>query len=85
MGDIHPTVQFNNDDRLDAVCSLTKALVLMMKESCGYKRWKRTLEICAYFYMTGFIDGAGIDGFKLGQCVDWDEIKNKELRSSNDY
>lgn len=79
-GDTHPgSVRFVNEDQQDALCAQTKALVLMMRESCGYNRWKRTLEICAYFYMDGFIEGLGVNNFKLRQCVDWDNI-DKRLR-----
>lgn len=77
-GDSHPGgVRFANDDQQDALCALTKALVLMMRESCGYNRWKRTLEISAYFYMDGFIEGVGVNNFKLRQCVDWDNIDKR--------
>lgn len=77
-GDTHPgSVRFVNEDQQDALCALTKALVLMMRESCGYNRWKRTLEISAYFYMDGFIEGLGVNNFKLRQCVDWDNIDRR--------
>jgi len=70
FGDGHPSsVKFTNDRQQEAVCSLTKALVLMMKDSCLYSRWKRTLEISAFYFMEGFIEGNGID-MNLSKCID---------------
>ncbi|KAL7491329.1 hypothetical protein ACHAWT_000731, partial [Skeletonema menzelii] len=75
----HPTtVKFTTDDQQDAICSLTKALVLMMKDSCLYSRWKRTLEINAYYFMDGFIEGAstGNNFNSVKKCVGIKEPKN---------
>mmetsp|Transcript_32241 Transcript_32241/g.65517 ORF Transcript_32241/g.65517 Transcript_32241/m.65517 type:complete len:142 (+) Transcript_32241:542-967(+) len=70
FGDGHPSsVKFTNDRQQEAVCSLTKALVLMMKDSCLYSRWKRTLEIGAFYFMEGFIEGKDID-MNLSKCID---------------
>ena len=64
FGDGHPL-----NIKQEAVCSLTKALVLMMKDSCLYSRWKRTLEISAFYFMEGFIEGKDID-MNLSKCID---------------
>lgn len=87
MGEIegkdHPSsVKFTTDNQQDAICSLTKALVLMMRDSCFYNQWKDTLEISAYYYMSGFIEGANID-MKLTKCID-SPVKNKNNRN-DDY
>jgi hypothetical protein len=77
-GKTHPSsVKFTTDDQKDTICALTKALVLMMKESCYYDKWKDTFEICAYYYMSGFIDGAKI-GMKLNQCIDFADADDKD-------
>lgn len=83
-GKDHPaSVKFTNDRQEDAICALTKALVLMMRDSCFYNRWKRTFEIVAFYYMEGFIEGID-NGMKLKQCVDWDNVKDTRLNGDND-
>lgn len=72
VGDAHPTtnaLKFTTDDQQDVLCAQTKALVLMMKDSCLYNRWKRTLEIAAYYYMEGFVEGISSGNFNLKKCV----------------
>jgi len=86
QGSSHPNTaafklqNFNGEDKEDGLCAQTKALVLMMKESCFYSRWKKTLEIAAYYYMNGFLDGAGAD-LKLSKCID--EPKLPKEKKSN--
>ena len=83
-GSAHPgTVNFNNEKKQDAVCSLTRALVLMMRETCLFSRWKRTLEISAFYFMNGFIEGDEID-MKLKNCVDFDDEKDDKNRKNRD-
>ena len=72
VGDAHPTtnaLKFTTDDQQDVLCAQTKALVLMMKDSCLYNRWKKTLEIAAYYYMEGFVEGISSGNFNLKKCV----------------
>ena len=71
-GATHPTtnaLKFTTDDQQDVLCAQTKALVLMMKDSCLYNRWKETLEIAAYYYMEGFVEGISSGNFNLKKCV----------------
>ena len=58
----------------------------MMKESCLYSRWKKTLEIVAYYYMKGFIKGFGVDGFNVSKCVDEPKLlkEKKSNKKKND-
>ena len=82
-GATHPTsnaLRFTTDDQHDVLCAQTKALVLMMKDSCLYNRWKRTLEIVAYYYMEGFVEGISSGNFKLKSCID----PPKSTRNDND-
>ncbi|KAK1739916.1 hypothetical protein QTG54_009675 [Skeletonema marinoi] len=84
FGDGHPTsVKFTNDRQQEAVCSLTKALVLMMKDSCLYSRWKRTLEISAFYFMEGFIEGNDID-MNLSKCIDTPKEPKDRKRDDGD-
>lgn len=55
----------------------------MMKESCLYSRWKKTLEIAAYYYMKGFIQGLDpeVKNFSLNKCIDEPQLP-KEKKSN---
>ncbi len=95
QGSSHPKTaafklqNFNDDDKQDGLCAQTKALVLMMKESCLYSRWKKDLEIAAFYYMKGFIQGLDVNGFNLSKCIDEPKLpkekkSNKKRKNDDD-